>query len=105
MKPNPHHYSYKRRTKAPKVVTGVVPTTTSPMLKLVYKSYLRENNKAMNIRYIYIRVFLGVSMYLICLCLVHIYSFVVSSRWGLNYGFSASFVTPQGLLMQVLMRL
>ena len=50
MKPNPHHYSYKRRTKAPKVVTGVVSTTTSPMPKLVYKSYLRENNKAMNIR-------------------------------------------------------
>ena len=31
-----------------------------------------------------------------------IYSFLVSSRWGLNCGFSAPSVTPQDLLMWVL---
>ena len=91
MKLNPCHYS----CKCSKVVTGVVLATMSPMPKLVYRSHLREIRKFWNIKDIYIRVYLGEN-YVPSLSLmsVHIYSFMVSSCWGLNCGFSALPVTP-----------
>ena len=65
------------------------------MPKLVYRSYLRETRKFWNIRDICIRVYLGEN-YVPSLSLMsmHIYSFMVSSRWDLHCGFSALLVTP-----------
>ena len=86
----------------PYVVTGVVPATTPPMPKSVYRSFL-GNKKAWNIKLPMLVYFACVYMYMVWFCWVCIYSFIVSSRWGLNCGFSAPFVMPQGLLMQVLL--
>ena len=76
MEQNPRHYSYK----CSKVVTGVVPATTSLMPKLVYRSYLKEIRKFWNIRDICKRVYLCEN-YVPSLSpmSVHIHSFMVSS--------------------------
>ena len=81
----------------------MMPTTKSLMIKSLYRSFL-GSKKTWNIRVTCATKF-WLCVYVPCLVLVsmYIYSFIVSNCWDLNCGFNALFVTPQGLLMRVLM--
>ena len=82
------------------MVTSVVTATTSPIPKSIYGSFLKI------IREYWISEYFWVNhMYLVCLWSVCMYSFIVSSRWGLNCGFNAPSVMPQGSWIWVLIRL